>query len=298
MSLNCLEWGKPTFKDKFKQKGRTYEIVKTLINHYSSFSGCNKTLSQPFHFFFDSRFSSLKLMKLINEKNYFFLSSCSSIMKPKAMMDELKIGTPLRHWKIVNNSIIGFRLMAHHIKKGKFFFVASNYSSFKPHWTKHRRYKYPKDEYWTKEPQVIDEYNRYMGFVDIFDKMVQKYWRRTNYICKEHAYVTFFIHTCIHQAFVALNHHFKLNYHDHNQLQFRLNLLKRIKEVFIHQVPKKKNKHEPIKEIFSRNERKNCNYKGCKNKTAYYCPSCNNTFYCLQHMSYIHCTMLNDLLEK
>ena len=194
VSLTYVQWGKATFYDKFQQKGRIDELAKTIVEHQTSYGNRKSPTNQPFHFFLDSRFSSLKLMELMKQNHFNFVMSCSSIMKPKSMMDLLKKDTPLRHWRMMNNHDVNCRLMGHHVKKNKYLFLTSNYASYKPVWVEHRRCKYPKEEYQTKEPKIINEYNCHMGYVDLFDKMVQQYWRSTKYIHHDHAYTTFFIH--------------------------------------------------------------------------------------------------------
>ena len=100
-----------------------------------------------------------------------------------------------------------------------------------------------------------------MGNVDILDKMIHKYWRNTNYISLEHALTSFFIHVCIHQAFIASNHYFNLEFSDRNQLKFRINLLNRIIEEYTHDVKKEKHKHGQVNAKLSRKERKTCKYE-------------------------------------
>ena len=170
--------------------------------------------------------------------------------------------------------------------------------TFKPVLRLRYRYKYPKVSYWTNEPLVIEEYNLHMFYVDLFDKMVQKYWRRTKYVSKEHAYVTFFIHTCIHQAFIAFNKYFGLTFSDKNQLQFRIELLQRIREEYTTKMKKHSIHHMVQKVKFDTKSRRRCSYSKCDNKTAYYCNGCNSKFYCRKHLSIIHCNLLNKSLEK
>ena len=241
IALTHLVWGKATFHNKFKQKGRIYKLAETIVNHHTSYGNRKEPTKQPFYFYLDSRFSSLKLMKLMNFHNFNFVMSCSSIMKPKTMMDHLKINTPLRHWRIINNAKYNFRLMCHHIKKTKFLFLASNFSSFRPIWVERHRSKFPKKSYLTKQPEIIITYTKHMGYVDMFNKMVQKYWRHTKYKDHNHAYTTFFVHACVHMAFIASNHHFHLNFVDRNQLLFRIRLLRRIKEQCFKQEERKRN---------------------------------------------------------
>ena len=224
--------------------------------------------------------------------------SCASNMKPKKMRNFLKNNTPLRHWRLIDNSDLNFRLMCHHIKKTKYLCLASNFANFNPHQVHHRRYKFPRRKYLTYESYVINEYNMHMGNVDLFDKMVQKYWRRTNYVSHGHALLSFFIHACIHQSFIASNHKFGFNYSQRNQLQYRIALLKRIKEEFTKKVKKEEIKQGRLKANLAPNERKTCSYTASRNKTVYYCGGCNNNFYCLMHMSDIHCQLMNKLINK
>ena len=287
-NLNVLQWGKPTNGDKFGNKGRMFYLAKTIAKHYTRYKSHNGMGNQPFRFYLDSRFSSIKLMQYINQQNFEFVMSCSSNMKPKAMMTFLKVDTPLRHWRIVDNTKHKFRLMGHQVKRNKFLFLASHFSNFKHHLVQHRRYKFPRKRYWTVEPVVINDYNMHMGNVDLFDKMVQKYWRRTNYVNHGHALTSFFIQACIRQAFIASNHHFGLEFKRRNELQFRVKLLDRILETYSKKKRCEKKVHIRVKQKLAPKDRKTCTFRGCRNKTSYFCKGCNNNYYCLGCMSSVH----------
>ena len=137
-----------------------------------------------------------------------------------------------------------------------------------------------------------------MGYVDIFDKMIQNYWRSTNDVSDEHAYTAFFIHACIHQAFIASNYTFGMSRLDRNQLQFRIELLQRIKEKLINKNKKTEENHQPIEHNFKKITRKTCQFSRCRSSTRFNCRGCNNSYSCLKHMHHIHCNLLNKLQKK
>ena len=119
MSLTHIEWGRATYYDKFKQKGRIYEISKTIVKHHLSYGERKIPFNHLFQFYIDSWFSSLKLM---NQNRFYYIMSCSSIMKPKLMMMQLKTGTPFINWNIVNNQTHKCCQMCHHVKRKKYLF--------------------------------------------------------------------------------------------------------------------------------------------------------------------------------
>ena len=99
-------------------------------------------------------------------------------------------------------------------------------ASFKSSTQQHRCKKFPETIYTTKEPELIKAYNKYMGSVDMFDKMVQMYWRKTKYAnAKPCHYNNFFIHSCVHNAYIAYIHHLGLKFKEKDQLSFRMDLI-------------------------------------------------------------------------
>ena len=72
-----------------------YNIVKEILIHYSKCNNRKGRVNHPFRFFLDSRFSSLNLMNLMKKFQFQYVMSCSSLMKPKEMMDLLKKDTNL-----------------------------------------------------------------------------------------------------------------------------------------------------------------------------------------------------------
>ena len=181
-----------------------FSIVVQMMKHFRLYSERLYGINQPFHFYLDSRFSSLQLMKKMNKYGFYYVMTCSSNMKPRKLMTQLKKNLPYRHWRLVHHDEAKATLMCHHVKKKKNLLVVSNYANFRPVETEHRRcIKYPLKIYSTKEPQVINEFNKYMGSVDLFDKMVQTYWRRSKYNNPYQAITSFFVHTCVHNAYIA-----------------------------------------------------------------------------------------------
>ena len=230
----------------------------------------------------------------MNSRDYNFIISCPSNMKPKAMMDQLKSNLPIRHWRVVYNTKYNFRIVCQWSRKTKFLFLATNFSSTKPSSSVHRKLKFPKESYSTIQPQLIDEYNTYKGNVDLFDKMVQTYWRNTKFVGDDYAYTIFFFHTCVHQAFIASNNFCGYTFKDRDQLAFRMELVSQLREQLNPSIEKLRVVH---KRLLFQNEQKKfkkCHKKSCQNKTRYYCPACDNLPYCLKHMDENHCKLLNN----
>ena len=139
---------------------------------------------------------------MICQSGYRCVLSCSSSMKPNKLFSSLKEGLAVGNWRVVHHPQLRSVLVARHVKPHVYLFLFSNHVGAGRTLYCQTRKKYPFTQYLAPAPHIQKDYNKHKVYVDILNKMLVTYWRRPQYLSSKHAYLNFFVHISVHQAWV------------------------------------------------------------------------------------------------
>lgn len=164
LSFYCYKGAKT---DNDKKEIKTYGLGFIVVNKLMS--ACNY-INKGYHVFCDNFFSSLTLVRNLYANNTFLSGTIRKMRKglPDGVKGQLKVGEK-RYFKHENTCVLAYRQKK--TQKKPVLIVSSKPDVGDINITKTRQGRNINET----KPQMIHEYNKYMGGVDHFDMMLYSY---------------------------------------------------------------------------------------------------------------------------
>jgi len=269
--LWLLVWEKPHQGDKAGRPAVMLDLVKQLVNELSIFKAGALGANQPFVLYFDSRFSSIEALELVNDVGMFMVGSTSVTRRPTKLWAYLKEDLEKREWRTVSwpqNNAIACVVRA---KNKAYVNLISNFVDSSPHVVEHIRRKYPRETYEIISPEIQKEYNLHKNNVDLFNKMLLAYRQETNYVNEDQVLLHFFINATVINSYVWYKRDPSMT-----QLQFRLQLVQQLRaRVLPSKLPKKVNNNHCVRPKTEEEKTvRKCSTKGCEQHPWRFCVAC------------------------
>ena len=96
-----FDWETPTRYNKYGRPKTMRELMYFFIEHHCQYKHGRRDTTQPFKFIIDSRFSSLDVLRKMDEHGFYALMTCSSRMKPQQLLKWMSKDLPIRSWRVV-----------------------------------------------------------------------------------------------------------------------------------------------------------------------------------------------------
>lgn len=198
-----------------------------MVDYLDFFAAFDPIKKQPYVFYIDSRWSSLKLLEAMHDRQLFGVLSCGENMAPKVLWPFVKSDLGKYDWWTVGLPRLSANLACVRTKDKVYLKILSNYCPLKKIKYKKRRRKYPMEEYWVPALDVQREYNAFKCKVDMLNKALLEYYRlgmaTDDHIIFTHFYFHLFVVQCWNYYNACTNRNL-------SQLQFRLQLLDELRE--------------------------------------------------------------------
>jgi len=224
---------------------------------------------QPYIFYIDSRWASLKLMELLHENQLFGVLSCGENMRPKVLWSWIKADLAKYDWWSIGLPRLSANLVCVRTKDKVYLKILTNYCALKEIQYKKRKRKFPMTEFYVAACDVQKEYNAFKCKVDQLNKAVLEYFRLSRYLDDKVTFTQFFIHLFTVQSWTYYN---ACTGRSLSQLEYRVLVLQELAvEILPPPQPSVLAVHWP-KHMGGRTH--NCQYSPCRNNCTYFCIAC------------------------
>jgi hypothetical protein len=240
-----------------------------MVGYLDYFAELDPKRRQPYVFYIDSRWSSLKLMEALHQRQLFGVLSCGENMAPKALWPYVKDDLQKYDWWTVGLPRLSSNLACVRTKDKVYLKILSNYCALKKIKYKKRRRKHPMEEYWVPALDVQREYNAFKCKVDQLNKAILEYYRLGMATDDDVLFTQFYIHLFVVQCWTYYNFCTKQNL---SQLQFRLLLLKDLRDVLV--LPEPSRAMGVCWPESMAPSKHRCQYPPCKQVCTLFCARC------------------------
>jgi hypothetical protein len=265
-------WEKAHSDQKYARPEKMKALVLKFVEEFDVFTKADGETRQPFVFYLDARFSSIDLMKELDEMGYKAVMSVSSKAKPQPLWSFMKEDLEKRQWRTIYLEECHSTLTTVRAKKKAYVNLLSNHWSARPITVIHERTKPPRSRFFIHCPEVQKRYNLSKNKVDVWNSLVTRYQPKTKLQDQDEGYFKFFVQAIVVNAFVWWKERWSKS---EDQFEFRLALLDDLYErleLETREDDVAAHWPGPLK------KKKKCGVIGCDNQARSTCKKCRDSF--------------------
>lgn len=255
---------------KYDDPEKKLDQMRSYVTYFTEYDKQQLTRSkQPYIFYIDSRWSSLKLLELLHENQLFGVLSCGENMRPKTLWPWIKTDLKKYDWWSIGVPRLSANLVCIRTKDKVYLKILTNYCALKEIQYLKRKRKFPMTQFYVPACDVQKEYNAFKCKVDQLNKAVLEYFRLSRYLDDKVTFTQFFIHLFTVQSWTYYN---ACTGRSLSQLEYRLLLLQELAAQLVPPAPAQA--LILCWPVSRAPEKSRCAYGQCRNVTTLFCKGC------------------------